>query len=72
MLCDIPGVGAAFRQQRKESRKTELVILIRPIVVDSDGQQWVEALEQNSRNLKNLRKELRTREQLKVFQSEQE
>ena len=72
VLGDVPGVGAAFRQQRRESRKTELVILIRPIVVDSDGQQWVEALEQNSRNLKNLRKELRTREQLKLFQSEQE
>lgn len=70
VLGDVPGIGVAFRQQRKKSRKTELVILLRPIVVDSDGQQWVDALEQNSRNLRDLRNELRTREQLKIFQSE--
>jgi MSHA biogenesis protein MshL len=33
---DLPVVGNAFRQTRKVSRKTELVILLRPVVVNSD------------------------------------
>lgn len=37
VLGRIPGVGALFRTQRNVSRKTELVILLKPIVVDNDG-----------------------------------
>jgi len=35
-LGSVPGLGRLFRHDRKVSRKTELVILLRPIVVDSD------------------------------------
>jgi len=34
-IDEIPGINRLFRQQRGASRKTELVILLRPIVVDS-------------------------------------
>ena len=35
-LGSIPGLGRLFRHDRNVTRKTELVILLRPIVVDSD------------------------------------
>ncbi len=34
ILSDIPYIGAAFRHTRKKARKTELVILLRPHIVD--------------------------------------
>jgi MSHA biogenesis protein MshL len=37
LLGDVPVIGRLFRQQRRMTRKTELVILLRPIVVDHDG-----------------------------------
>ena len=36
-LSRLPGVGRLFRSQRAVMRKTELVILLKPLVVDSDG-----------------------------------
>ena len=36
MLSNIPGVGKLFKSRRAVERKTELVILLKPIVVDSD------------------------------------
>jgi len=38
-LKDIPGVGAAFKHKKKLSIKTELVILLKPILVDG-GMKW--------------------------------
>lgn len=35
-VSDIPAVGVLFKQQSKKNRRTELVILMRPIVVDSN------------------------------------
>lgn len=35
LLGDLPFVGSAFRHTRQASRKSELVILLRPLVVDS-------------------------------------
>ncbi|ANO52097.1 pilus (MSHA type) biogenesis protein MshL [Woeseia oceani] len=37
VLGRIPGVGALFRSQRDVESKTELVILLKPIVVDNDS-----------------------------------
>lgn len=43
-LGDLPGVGAAFRHTRERSTKSELVILLRPIVIT--GQQgWNDQLQ---------------------------
>ena len=39
LLGDIPLLGNLFKSQRQTERKTELVILLKPIVVDSDA-QW--------------------------------
>lgn len=36
VLGDIPGLGRLFRHNRRVSSKTELVILLRPVVVDRD------------------------------------
>ncbi|MDZ7642973.1 MAG: pilus (MSHA type) biogenesis protein MshL [Woeseiaceae bacterium] len=42
VLGRIPGVGALFRSQREVESKTELVILLKPIVADSDA-VWADA-----------------------------
>ena len=41
LLSSIPGVGNLFKSKRAVERKTELVILLKPIVVDSD-EVWSE------------------------------
>lgn len=43
LLKDIPFVGAAFRQTSQLAKKTELVILLRPLVMDNHG--WSTELE---------------------------
>jgi MSHA biogenesis protein MshL len=42
-LGDLPVVGHMFRQTRKVSTKTELVILLRPMVV-TGNQTWTQQL----------------------------
>ena len=39
LLGDIPGLGNLFKSQRRQEVHTELVILLRPVVVESD-EQW--------------------------------
>ena len=41
LLGDIPLVGQLFRSQQKTDDRTELVILLRPIIVESDD-QWTQ------------------------------
>ena len=41
LLGDIPVVGKLFQSQQKTDDHTELVILLRPIIVDSDD-QWTQ------------------------------
>ncbi len=43
ILGDIPFFGTAFRHTRQISRKTELVILLRPLVVDN-AKVWADAM----------------------------
>ena len=38
LLKDLPGVGALFRTRSTTNRKTELIILITPYIIDSDDQ----------------------------------
>lgn len=40
VLGQLPGVGNLFKSQREVARQTELVILLKPIVVDDDGKVW--------------------------------
>ena len=44
LLGDLPFVGGLFRHKQKVTRKSELVILLRPVVVDSD-KVWADELE---------------------------
>lgn len=52
-LSDVPGVGELFKHRRNASRKTELVILLRPILAKNDGvwQREVEAARSRMGNL---------------------
>ena len=57
MLGDVPGVGALFRHKRTDETKSELVILLRPIVIAGD-QQWADAFHQTQQNVDRLTREL--------------
>ena len=50
VLSDIPVIGSLFKHNREATRKSELVILLKPIVVDSD-ETWRDALKQTSTRL---------------------
>lgn len=52
-LGDIPFFGSAFRHTRQTSRKSELVILLRPLVVDSP-QVWGRPLADTARSIERL------------------
>jgi MSHA biogenesis protein MshL len=56
-LGDIPVVNSLFRTRNKASSKTELVILLRPIVVDSDT--WQNELEQSETRIQKIGDEYR-------------
>ena len=56
-IGDLPLVGALFRQKRTEGVKSELVILLRPIVIEGP-QQWAAAIDSSNSHLKNMDTEL--------------
>jgi len=55
LLKDLPFVGGAFRQTRKNREKTELVILLRPQVIES-SEDWQGPLEKGSQRLDRMRR----------------
>lgn len=57
VLGDIPLVNSLFRTKSKSKSKTELVILLRPIVVDSNT--WQNQLEQSEKRIQNIGDEYR-------------
>lgn len=50
VLGDAPGIGALFRHTKTSSAKSELVILLRPIVIES-GKEWGEQIQRSSRHI---------------------
>lgn len=54
VLGDIPLIGNMFRNRREVATKSELVILLRPIVINSD-EQWNGQLLNNTERFRNLR-----------------
>lgn len=52
VVSDIPLLGNLFRQTRQEQRKSELVILLRPLIVDSEGQVWGAEIERTRERLR--------------------
>jgi MSHA biogenesis protein MshL len=57
LLGDVPVLGSLFKHTRKESVKSELVILLRPVVVDTTT-AWSDAMQQSSDSLQNLKNQL--------------
>lgn len=51
-LGDLDKVGGLFRQERRDARKSELVIMLRPTLADEDG--WRRALEDSLDNFSGL------------------
>jgi MSHA biogenesis protein MshL len=49
LLGDIPFLGSLFRHQQKITRKTELVILLRPIVIEND-KTWADEVQRLSKS----------------------
>ena len=49
----IPGIGKLFEQKRDSNIKSELVILLRPVVVDHNN--WAETLRNHTENFGNLK-----------------
>ena len=56
LLGDIPLLGALFRHTQEITKKSELVILLKPIVMESDQQ-----MDEYVRNVKSRFKQIRTR-----------
>lgn len=57
ILGDIPLVNSLFRTKSKAKLKTELVILLRPIVIDNNT--WQNQLEQSEKRIQNIGDEYR-------------
>ncbi len=53
-LGDLPGIGSLFNHKKKASVKSELVILLKPVVVKS-ADEWNEELLKTRGNIKELR-----------------
>ena len=60
-LSDVPIVGSLFRHNKQSSRKSELVILLRPIVVDTDA-AWKTSLRKSSKRIKSFGKTINANE----------
>ena len=56
-LSDIPYLGNLFKHKRKSLVKSELVILLKPIVVEN-GTQWSGALNDTAKSLKALKSQM--------------
>lgn len=53
-LGDIPGLGELFKHRKDSTRKTELVILLRPVVVNDDV-DWRQEIDATRERIQNLR-----------------
>ncbi|WP_051234814.1 pilus (MSHA type) biogenesis protein MshL [Marinimicrobium agarilyticum] len=53
-LGDIPLLKGLFKTEGRSQQKTELVILLRPVVVDSEGQTWNGELESSRERMQSM------------------
>jgi MSHA biogenesis protein MshL len=56
VLRHIPGIGKLFQSTREIETKTELVILLRPVVVD-DNNVWTQMTDASLQRIRNLPRE---------------
>jgi MSHA biogenesis protein MshL len=52
-VSDIPAVGSLFKQQSKRNNRSELVILLRPIVVGSN-KTWSDYIKDSANRMEKL------------------
>ena len=52
LLGDVPLLGRLFQSSSIQQRKSELVILLRPLVVDSDGRAWEAEIDRTRQRLR--------------------
>jgi len=52
-ISDVPVVGEAFKQKRRSSRRSELVILLRPVVVDKN-KVWSNYIQQSAERIQKI------------------
>ena len=50
-LSRIPGIGNLFKSRRAVERKTELVILLKPVVIDNDD-TWTRMADESLQRIK--------------------
>ena len=60
-LSDIPGLSSIFSHKRKRSRKTEVVILLKPVVVQS-GQDWAYDMRRSADRFRGISNTVQQRE----------
>lgn len=53
-ISDLPAVGDLFKHKKQVVSKTELVILLRPIMVDAAGRQFNEDIRDTARRIRRL------------------
>lgn len=53
-LGDIPLLKGLFKTEGRSQQKTELVILLRPVVVDSEGEAWSSELERSRERMQSM------------------
>jgi len=54
-LGDVPGLGNLFRQRGDSTSKSELVILLRPIVADDD-EVWEDYMQQSRERIQSMQR----------------
>ena len=59
ILKDLPGIGSLFRHSRSVSRKSELVILLRPQVINSQD-DWTSVIEASRQRIKAMSPEFKS------------
>lgn len=63
LLGDIPVLGALFSNKVTTTAKTELIILLKPIVVDDTGKQWSDVIRSSSARFQEMGSQLETGEE---------
>lgn len=54
LLGDIPLIGGLFSHTKQSNRKSELVILLKPTIIDAEGRVWQREMQRSSNTIKAL------------------
>jgi MSHA biogenesis protein MshL len=54
LLGDLPLIGGLFRHTREVTRKSELIILLKPVLVEGD-ETWSDAVRSSQERIRRMR-----------------